>query len=207
VRELQRRVGGADAAAAIEIQPWQRVMVRAQQEADLLVSCPKRIAPREQRFQWVGPLFISRTFIYVRADSPLRLESLEQARRLVGLMVPRASYSFEALSAQGFVNLVPTNGTGLVPLKMLMAGREPALVLEERQLEALLREAGLPPDSVRPVLLALTADSYLAFTAASEPARVARWRQALADFKREGGFERLYRQWFQERPPAELLRP
>ena len=204
LRELQRRLRDD---APVQLLPWTRAIARAQQERDVLLVCPKRTPEREEQFHWVGPLFPSRTFFYVRRESTLRIASLEEARALSGVLVPRASYTQDMLAARGFGNLVPTTGTGMTGLRMLLAGREPALVLEERQMQALLRDAGLPADSVRPAYPALLVDSYFAFSRSTAPARVLEWQRALGEMKRDGSFERLYRHWFDTAPPAELLQP
>lgn len=202
LREAQRRVRDE---APVQLLPWARAIARAQQERDVMLVCPKRTPEREDKFSWVGPLFPSRTFFYVRRENPLRITSWDEARALPGVLVPRASYTQDLLAARGFANLVPTSGTGMTGLKMLLAGREPVLVLEERQMEALLREAGLPRDAVRPAYPALVVDSYFAFSRGTAPERVLEWQRALAEMKRDGSFERLYRHWFGSAPPAELL--
>jgi len=204
VQALQQRLKDD---APIQLLPWPRVIAMAQASADVLLVCPKRTREREDRFLWVGPLYTSRTFFYVRADSPVRLRSLEQARTLSGVLLPRASYSYEWLQAQGFDNLKPIGGTGINPLRMLIAGREPALVLEDTQLQALLDDAGLPPSSVRPALLALVADGYLAFTPSTPQARVQAWQRQLNEMKQDGSFVALHQRWFGKRPGAELMQP
>lgn len=203
VQALQQRLKDD---APIQLLPWPRVIAMAQASADVLLVCPKRTREREDRFLWVGPLHTSRTFFYVRADSPVRLRSLEQARTLSGVLLPRASYSYEWLQAQGFDNLKPIGGTGINPLRMLMAGREPALVLEDTQLQALLDEAELPAHSVRPAYLALVTDGYLAFSTATAATRVRAWQQQLDQMKRDGSYEALHQRWFGRKPGAELMR-
>ena len=207
VMEIQRRLR-SDPPVPVQIQPWPRALARGQHEPDVLLICPKRTAERATRFQWVGSVLQSRSYFYVRdqAGAP-HLSSLEDAKALSGVLLPRASYFQELLAAQGFANLVEIPGTGMTGLRMLMAGRQPALVMEDRQMAVLLREAGLPPDAVRPALLSAVVDSDLAFSPGTPAERVRAWRQTLVAMKRDGGFERIYRQWFEARPPAELLLP
>ena len=140
-------------------------------------------------------------------DGGLHASTLEEVKALSGVCVPRASYSHELLKSKGFTNLIRTIGTGLTQLKMVIAGREPPLVLEEKQVDALLRQAGLPLDSLTPAYLALVADSYLAFSRGTTEARVIDWQRAMNEMKKDGSFERMYRRWFIGRPPEELLRP
>lgn len=208
VYEIQRRLHGDAPVVPVRIQPWPRVLARGQQEPDLLLICPKRTPERATRFQWVGAVLQSRSYFYARSGvAAPRLASLDEARALTGVLLPRASYFHELLGARGFRNLVEIPGTGMTGLKMLMAGRYPALVMEDRQMTELLREAGLAEDAVRPALLSAVVDSDLAFSLGTPPERVRAWRRVLAEMKRDGGFERIYRQWFQARPPAELLVP
>lgn len=199
VREVQRRIRDT---AEIQVQPLARMMARAKTEPDIMLMCLNRTEDREDKFEWVAPLFSSSTNIYVRADSPLRTATRDELKALPGVLVLRASYAYDTLQAQGFTNLAPIPGIGTTPLKMLMAGREPALMLEERHLGALLQQAGLPPDSVRPVYRALVAETYVAFSRGTSEARIRQWRRALEDVRRDGTLGRLYRQRFGEPLPA-----
>ncbi|WP_405119877.1 substrate-binding periplasmic protein [Pseudomonas leptonychotis] len=66
----------------LSFQPLQRALQRVQREANSCVLLVERQQEREPHYAWVGPLLVSRLGLYARADDPLQLNSLEQARGL-----------------------------------------------------------------------------------------------------------------------------
>jgi len=72
--------------AAIECQqilrfPWQRVYDQALKDAGYGLFSVARTAEREALFKWVGPIASEDWVLLARADSPIQLSSLEQARQ------------------------------------------------------------------------------------------------------------------------------
>lgn len=203
VREIQRRVADS---TPIELLPWPRVLAIANASADILVPCAKRTASRESHFIWLGSVFISKTYVYVPFNSPLRANTVDEVKALPSILAPRGSYAHEMLSALGFKNVTPVN-TGLTALKMVMLGRASGFVSEPEALDALLNQAELPRDALRPLTLAFDSDSYLAFSMGTSEARSRPWQEALSAMKVDGTFERLYRAWFKAAPSAKLISP
>jgi polar amino acid transport system substrate-binding protein len=202
VREIQRRIGNS---TEIELQPWARAYRSALEGENVLLVCPKRTPEREVRFKWVGPLFTSQTNFYARPADRVRIHSLEDAKKLSGVLAPRDFYSYQYLSDAGFMNLEPTNNT-LTMLRMLLGGRRPVMVLDHRQLQPLLEEAGAHPEQVEMVYTAFTIGSYLSFPKQAPAEQVAQWQRALDKMKQDGAFARIYRQWYQEAPPPDVMK-
>lgn len=202
VREIQRRIGDR---TKIELQPWARAYRSALEGENVLLVCPKRTPERAAKFQWVGPLFTSQTNFYARPADHVRIRSLDDAKKLSGVLAPRDFYSYQFLSEAGFKNLEPTNNT-LTMLRMLLGGRRPVMVLDHRQLQPLLDEAGARPEQVELVYTADTIGSYLSFPKQAPAALVAQWQRALDKMKQDGAFARIYRQWYQEAPPPEVMK-
>lgn len=202
VRELQTRIGNR---SEIEVYPWARAYMLAGTGAGFLLVCPERTLWRESYLKWVGPLYVSRTRVYARSSAPPQIRSLDDVDRLPGVLVARNSHAMEFLSGIGFQHVEPVNSAQTM-LRMLMAGRRPAMLLEERQFVALMRDEGVPADAVVPIYTALTAASYLGFSAQTSEDEVHKWERALAAMKADGAFGRLYKKWFGALPPSELTR-
>lgn len=79
VREAMRR---ADIDYTIEILPWKRAYLVAQQRRDACVYSTSRTPDREALFKWVGPTDVGQWVMMGRADRKLKLRSLEDARGL-----------------------------------------------------------------------------------------------------------------------------
>ncbi|MTV39494.1 substrate-binding periplasmic protein [Duganella radicis] len=191
VKEIQRRIGDR---TPIEVVPWVRAYRTAMAGENVMLACPKRTPAREALFKWVGPVMETHTYLYALRSTGLRLQTLDDARKLDGILLPRAFYSYEYLERAGFTNLEPV-GTSRTMLTMLLAGRRQAMVTDSEQLPALLAQAKVAPGTVVPVLSLMSTQSYLTFPPDTPEAQLAPWRHALDSMKQDGTFARLTRQW------------
>jgi polar amino acid transport system substrate-binding protein len=191
VKDIQRRIGDR---APLQVVPWVRAYRTALAGENVVLACPKRTPSRETRFKWVGPLLETHTHLYALRSSGLHLQALDDARKLDGILLPREFYSYDYLAAAGFTNLEPV-GTARVMLTMLLAGRRQAMVTDQEQLDTLLKQAGVAPGTVVPLLPLMSTQSYLTFPPDAPEAQVLRWRQALDAMKQDGTFARLQKQW------------
>lgn len=195
IRELQRRVGDS---TPIELMPWARAYRMGTDGANVMLICPKRTPEREPYFKWAGPVLESESMFYALGRSRIRLSSLDEARKLEGILVPRDFYSYQYLRGAGFSNLEPVN-TSQAMLAMLLAGRRPVMVLDREQLPVLLEQAGADPALIEPVLKLMSIQSFFTFPLDAADNEVAQWQLALDKMKRDGTLARLQKQWFAHR--------
>ena len=191
VKEIQRRIGDR---SPIQVVPWVRAYRTALAGENVMLACPKRTPSREARFKWVGPVMETHTHLYALRSAGLHLQTLDDARALDGILLPREFYSYEYLSQAGFTNLEPV-ATSRTMLNMLLAGRRQAMVTDREQLPALLAQARVPAGTVVPLLQLMSTQSYLTFPPDMPEAQVAPWRNALDSMKRDGTFARLQKRW------------
>jgi polar amino acid transport system substrate-binding protein len=192
VQNIQRRLGES---ITITVLPWARAYHKAQTEPGIMLVCPKRTAEREHKFRWVGPLPSLKTVIYVRAGTHAKLASLDEAKELSNILVVRASYSYQDLTGSGFHNLYEVNdGAGMV--RMLMANRAPAMILERQQLEAVLREVGVERQALTAIFEMQSPTSNLAFSRDVPAQTVSQWQMAFDAMRRDGSYGKLYDKWF-----------
>jgi len=78
VQELFQR---AHIPYKIKMYPWVRALDMARFEADTCVFSTTRTPEREKTFQWVGPLAPNSWVFFARADSTIRLNLLDDARK------------------------------------------------------------------------------------------------------------------------------
>lgn len=192
VLDIQRRLGES---AAITSLPWARAYAKAQSDPMILLVCPKRTAEREDKFQWVGPLITSQTGLYSKAGTQPRIASLDDAKGLSSILVVRASYSFQDLSAHGFQNLYEVNDA-VSMVRMLMANRAPVMMLERQQMEAMLSEAGVDRKALSAIFEMQSPTSNLAFSRDVPAQTVKQWRTAFDAMRRDGSLGKLYDKWF-----------
>lgn len=191
VRELLRRTGDS---ARIEVVPWARGYKRAQGGANIGLFVAVRTAEREALFQWVGPLVSTTTSFYGKRGSGLQIASLDDAKRVAGIAVPRDWYSHQFLQKEGFDNL------HLVPkphemLRMTLYGRVPLMVYEDQLLPSLVAELGGSAADFERLYSFMRSSSYIVFSLATDPQLVRRWQLALDAMKADGSLARIHDQW------------
>ena len=202
INALSARTGDS---ITIELGPWTRGYTKAQNEANTGVFSTARIAAREKRFQWVGPLTHTRNRFYTHKAAGKRITSLDEAARAGRLVLPRQWYSYEYLQAQGMDNIY-TVTTPEKMMQMFSAGRADVLAVSDIALPGLLAMVGMTEAQVEPQFIFLEHQSYLAFSLKTDAQIVRRWQRALDASKRDGTFASLFQRWFPgETMPRELL--
>lgn len=191
--------------ARIELVPWTRGYAQAKIQANVGLFATARNAAREPLFQWVGPLVQSRTCFYSHQDSPLRINSLADAARDGRLAVPRQWYSHEYLASQGLKNIF-TVTTPEKMMTMFANRRINLMVASDVALAQTLALQNMGLDQVRRQLCFMEHQSYLAFSQQTDAAIVGRWQASLQAMLADGGFARIHRRWFAERPLPDAAR-
>lgn len=191
VEEIMKRLG---ASAPIEVVPWARGYRAATTEPNVGLFATTRTAEREPLFHWVGPISSTRAYLYARRGQGARIVSLEQAREVDQILVPREWYLHQILRGMGFNNLKAV-GTPADVIRMHAASRGALMALDESTVAETMRGVGIAGDPPEPVLLLSEAIQYITFSR-DTPASVARrWQAALDDMKRDGSFAAIYARW------------
>ena len=191
--EIQRRLGDNN---QIELLPWTRAYQIAQREPHVILLCPKRTEEREHLFKWVGPLATSKTNLYAKYGTNITIKNLDAAKKASGILLPRGFYSYSYLRKQGFQNLEQVSDS-ITMLRMLLAGRQPLMAIDQQQLPALLAQGHADRHSVKNVYQVMSTVSYLTFSLGSQDQQVKMWQQTLDNMKRDGCFAKIYNKWFQ----------
>jgi polar amino acid transport system substrate-binding protein len=184
VRELVKRAG---IDYTIELLPWKRAYTAALERSDACVFSTTRTPEREPLFKWIGPIGEADWVLMARADSRLRLNSLDDAR---GYRI--GTYNGDArdhyLRARGFkVDPAPND---LLNLRKLMAGRIDLWAASIRRGSATLTRMGYG-DKVVPVLVFNRIRVYLACNRGVPDALTARMNGALEAMERDGTMQRI----------------
>lgn len=199
VEEIQRRAG---TPAAIQVVPWARAYQLVQSKSAVALFTTMRTEEREKLFKWVGPLSTVKAGLYAKKSSGLRLASLEEAKKVDGIIVPREWWIHQILRGMGFTNLdaVP-NPEQMV--RMLIAGRRTLIASDNQTLPLTLTEQGARPEDVELIYTITQTQSYIAFSLATPDALIQRWQKSLNEMKKDGSFARIYGKWLPgEAPPG-----
>lgn len=191
VMEVQRRL---HMDTPIEVVPWARGYRAALSEPLVGLFVAARTAEREALFQWVGPVSATRAHLYARRGEQTGIRSLDDARKVPQIMVPREWYIHQDLRSRGFTNLQPVS-TPADAMRMLLANRSVVIAMDESTVAETMRLAGLVSDPPEPVVKISEALLYIAFSKETPQELVQRWQQTLDEMKRDGSFASIHQRW------------
>lgn len=188
VREMLERLGVPHTIALL---PWKRAYMMAQRDPLTCVYSTTRTAEREAQFKWVGPIVESDWVLMARADRPLRLRTLEDARPLrIGTYSGDARDEF--LRSRGFnVDAVPNDAAN--PEKLLLNRIDVWAVATRPELN-MTDQLGRNGQLV-PVLAFNRVGLYLACHPSVPDRLVARMNDMFETMRRDGSFRRIDRHY------------
>src|SRR5690606_16340890 len=88
---------------------------------NVLLFSAERTPERETLFQWVGPVGKSRSILFARAGSGIRLDSLDDARKLPVIATTTDWFTEQLLQREGFGNLLSSRDP-TESVRLLMSG-------------------------------------------------------------------------------------
>ena len=200
VREIQKRVGNSD---SIQIVPWIRGYNEAQSKPNVALFSTARSADRDPLFQWVGPLYETTHYFYVKSGSKIVIREMEDAKKLGMIGVYKEDIRDQYLTQSGFTNLDRSIDQDVM-FKKLMAGRIDAIAGSLDGIDGIARAAGYAPKDAQKSFMFLKVQGYIAFSKATPSTIVKKWTIAFEAMKMDGSFERIFRHYF---PSAPLPRP
>ncbi len=161
-----------------EVLPWKRALHIVKSEPNTALFSTVRTPERENEFKWVGPIFITRGWLYQMANRNLDVTGLADARTVKSIGVQAGGAAERSLREMGFDNLeslyVPGNA-----LRMLAEGRidlwEASDIVMNFQREML----GLEKAAVVPTVELGEYEMYLAFSKNTPDTTLVPWRKAL----------------------------
>ena len=199
VEAVLKEVG---AAAPIQSMPWARAYDIALNGENVLIYSITRTAMRDKLFKWVGVVAPSDWYLFSRADHPVTLGKLDDAKAYQTATVNEDAGE-QYLVSKGFVigkNLQSSNKYEF-NYEKLRLGRVDMWVSNELNAYYLVRQAGDNPHTVLSPALLLDDISRdgggldMAFSLKTPDAVVERFRKALETIKKNGTYESLQKKW------------
>ena len=186
VQEIQKRVGNTD---PIKMVPWARGLQYLNEKPNVVLFSMGRTADRNDLYHWVGPISEKVMGLYVKADSPIQIKSLDDAKKVERIGVYRDDLRDQYLTQAGFTNLERTNGSAQ-NYKMLIIGRIDMFASSEYEV------ADNGYTDVKLAFAFLKTQAFIALSKKTDPAVATRWNSALADMKKDGSFEAIFHKYY-----------
>ncbi|WP_053148655.1 ABC transporter substrate-binding protein [Pseudomonas sp. P97.38] len=184
VREVFKR---ADITYSLTLRfPWERIYKLALENPGYGVFVMARLPEREKLFKWVGPIGPDDWIMLAKADSPIALDSLEQARKYrIGAY--KGDAIAETLGKQGLNPIVVLRDQDNA--RKLVNGQIDLWATGDPAGRYLARQEGVT--DLKTVLRFNSAELYLALNKDVPDEVVARLQAALDELRKEGAVDAI----------------
>ncbi len=191
VKKISERTG---MEGTIKLQPWARVYKKGLNEPNVVLFTAARTEQRENLFKWVGPVINKRWGLFANRESSLKINSLDDAKKVGKIGVMRGDARETLLRTKGFNNLhLLTNH--IQAFKMLMSGRIDLFASAGIEISSLARNAGSNPSDVKIVWRLKEIQSYILISKKTSDATVRIWQEAFEEIKKDGTFAKIGKKW------------
>ncbi len=193
VKEIMKRL---KMQQEIKMWPWARAYSAATKKTNVVLFSVSRTKIRDRIFQWVGPICIMKASFYVRKDSNIKINNLEDAKKLKRIGTYRDAFDEQYLKKEGFKNL-DSVVSNILNIKKLMIGRFDVITGTNITMGNLAKDAGFTINDIKPIYTFLNVGNYFTFSSEAPFEVVDLWRNTLEDMKMEGLITKLQKKWIQ----------
>jgi polar amino acid transport system substrate-binding protein len=202
VREITARQGIPD---KIRLTSWDEAYKAATSNPNVILFSVERTQKREKLFHWVGPVGKNSAILYAKKGSGIRINSLEEARKIAAIATTTDWFTEQYLKSKGFTNLV-SSPLPITNVKQLMSGEVQLSVFTDITIPAIVKNAGYGMDDLEPVLTISNTHFYIAVSLGTPDEIVKKWQSVLDSLKADGTFEKIYRNYIPNADLYDLLK-
>jgi len=191
VREIQRRVGSHE---PIQVYPWARAYKMSLEQENVVLFGMTHSEERHDQFKWIGPLATKRDILVARKGSGIKIDSLEDAKKVKSIGTLRDDTRERLLESLGFSNLEPVSDEQL-NAKKLVLGRIDLWTYKIPGLRTVCELAGVDYNEVEEVyhLREITLD--IAFSKKTSDSIVQKWKNAFDEMLADGTIMLIRKKW------------
>lgn len=190
--EIKRRIGNPD---PIQLVPWARGYEAIQNVPNTVLFSMSRTAERNPLFHWVGPVLETSYGFYARADSPIVIRNLDDAKKLARVGVYINDVRDTYLTQAGFRNLDRTHNN-IQNFKKLMAGRVDVYATSPISVDDEARAAGYQASDAKLVFTFMKTQLYIVMSKGTAEGVVQAWSDAFAGMQKDGSFANIHRKYY-----------
>ena len=202
VREIIARQGIPD---SIRLTSWDEAYKTALSNPNVVLFSTERTEERGKLFQWVGPVGKNSAIFYAKKGSGIRINSVEEARKLAAIATTTDWFTEQYLKGKGFTNLV-SSPLPVTNVKQLMNGEVQISVFTDITIPEIVKNAGYNMDDLEPVFTVSNTYFYIAVSLGTPLDTVKKWQSALDSLKTDGTFEKIYRSYIPNADLNDLLK-
>ena len=195
VEELKKELG---CESPIEVMPWARGYKYLSTSPNVMLFSTARTKLREDKFHWVGPIACYKWIFYGLKDG-VKINSLEDAKKVNGIGGYRKDARIQFLEAEGFTNLQVTDSQE-INFKKLLRGRLDLVVTSNIGVKDVLDSNAELREKAAPVYTFREMKMYLAFSKSTDLEIVRRWQKAFDALNQRGILDSIQIKWIEACP-------
>lgn len=182
VNEILERL---DIEAEIKILPWARAYDTIQNKDNHVLFSTGYSEERAPLFKWVGPLAEFKIALYAKKGSGVEINSLEDAKKVKLVGVPRESLTHNILTRMEFPNLdISENADSM--LRKLFTQRTQLICSASIAMENMSSGLGFSQDDFVEAFVIRKSDLYIAFSKNVPDSVINEWQEVLDEFIADG---------------------
>jgi len=191
VQAVQKKIGDT---TPIKVMPWARGYDLVQKEPGVMLFSTTRTEAREPLFKWVGPVATNEWVLVAEKGSPLKIGSLDDAKK-VGTVGAYKNDSRELfLKEQGFTNIDSADDPDTI-LKKVVSGRNDLWLTDSQEYKVLAKKQNVDPAELAPLFSVKKTELYMAFSKATDDAVVQKWLKGYDEIKADGTLKQIEDKW------------
>jgi len=202
VREIIAKQGIPD---NIHLTSWRNAYNLAAINPNVALFSTERTKEREKLFHWVGPVGKNSAIFYARKGSGIKINSLEEAKKLAAIATTTDWFTEQDLKDKGFTNLV-SSPLPVTCVKQLMNGEVQLSIFTDITIPEIVKDAGYTMDDLEPVFTVSNTYFSIAMSLGTPLEEVRKWQSVLDGLKADGTFEKIYRGYFPDADIDDLLK-
>ena len=191
VKEIQRRVGSHE---LIKVYPWARAYEMALEDENVVLFGMTYTKARHDKFKWVGPLATKRDILVAKKGSGIKINYLEDAKKVKRIGTLRDDTRERLLKSQGFTNLEPVSDEQK-NAKKLALGRINLWTYKIPGLRTVCDLAGVDYNEFEEVYHLRKSDLMIAFSKKTSDAIVEQWRNAFNEMEVDETIMQVRKRW------------
>jgi polar amino acid transport system substrate-binding protein len=181
VRRILHHLGQPD---TIELVPWARGYNLALKKPNVALFSTTRLPEREKQFKWVGPLYTQTWVLYKKKGNPIRIVSLEDAKKVERIGTYREDGKKLFLEKNGFTNLVDSSNNTTNVLH-LIKGNIDLWISSDYSMPYIASQAGVDSQQIEKAYTIKSVDNYIVFSIQTPDSIIEAWQQALDHIKKD----------------------
>jgi polar amino acid transport system substrate-binding protein len=191
VKEIQRRIGSNE---QIQVYPWARAYKLALERENIILFGMTETKIRSKKFNWVGPIARKRDIFAAKKGSGIKIESLEDAKKVERIGTLRDDTKEIFLKRHGFTNLVPTHDDQKNAQKLIL-GRIDLWATKKPGLRTICDLAKINYHEIEEVYNIRELEISIAISKKTSISIVKQWKAAFDEMLLDGTITQIQKKW------------